>query len=234
MIKMQSKCVKQTPPPPIPLIGTIFFSGRLKSSSCLCNYRKDNKSILFFFINFLSFSNSLSLSFNCSNYFQIPDILLRFLDQCAFSCCTLFQGSNGYRVSNISQGMRGFDLKLKLWTQIAILNLRRKLGEKRRPIKKGPGEYLEDIDNIIYATCFFFYFLVECLLCFRYVIVKHVRKDHLDDLPVPNRIKQYLNTPFYYSEQVTFMLFLRYRCISVHKNYGAMHSNILFLIDESI
>jgi len=39
-------------------------------------------------------------------------------------------------------------------------------------------------------------------LC-RYIIVKHVRKDHLDQLPVPNRIKTYLNTPFYYSEQVT-------------------------------
>jgi len=38
-------------------------------------------------------------------------------------------------------------------------------------------------------------------LC-RYVIVKHVRKDHLNALPVPNRIKLYLNTPFYYSEQV--------------------------------
>jgi len=39
-------------------------------------------------------------------------------------------------------------------------------------------------------------------LC-RYVIVKVVRKDHLDQLPVPSRIKSYLNTPFYYSEQVT-------------------------------
>lgn len=39
-------------------------------------------------------------------------------------------------------------------------------------------------------------------LC-RYVIVKVVRKDHLDQLPVPNRMKKYLNTPFYYSEQVT-------------------------------
>jgi len=38
-------------------------------------------------------------------------------------------------------------------------------------------------------------------LC-RYVIVKVVRKDHLDQLPVPNRMKKYLNTPFYYSEQV--------------------------------
>jgi hypothetical protein len=38
-------------------------------------------------------------------------------------------------------------------------------------------------------------------LC-RYIIVKHVRKDHLDQLPVPSRIKSYLNTPFYYSEQV--------------------------------
>jgi hypothetical protein len=37
----------------------------------------------------------------------------------------------------------------------------------------------------------------------RYIIVKHVRKDHLDQLPVPSRIKNYLNTPFYYSEQVT-------------------------------
>jgi len=38
-------------------------------------------------------------------------------------------------------------------------------------------------------------------LC-RYIIVKHVRKDHLDQLPVPSRIKTYLNTSFYYSEQV--------------------------------
>ena len=36
----------------------------------------------------------------------------------------------------------------------------------------------------------------------RYVIVKVVRKDHLDQLPVPSRIKKYLNTPFYYSEQI--------------------------------
>merc|ERR1711892_119225 len=39
-------------------------------------------------------------------------------------------------------------------------------------------------------------------LC-RYIIVKHVRKDHLNQLPVPKLIKTYLNTPFYYSEQVT-------------------------------
>ncbi len=46
-------------------------------------------------------------------------------------------------------------------------------------------------------------FLALILLIYRYVIVKHVRKDHLEELPVPNRIKIYLNTPFYYSEQVT-------------------------------
>lgn len=34
------------------------------------------------------------------------------------------------------------------------------------------------------------------------MIVKVVRKDHLDQLPVPSRIKKYLNTPFYYSEQI--------------------------------
>ena len=39
------------------------------------------------------------------------------------------------------------------------------------------------------------------IIC-RYVIVKVVRKDHLDQLPVPSRMKKYLNTPFYYSEQV--------------------------------
>ena len=44
--------------------------------------------------------------------------------------------------------------------------------------------------------------ILLCYFLFRYVIVKHVRKDHLDDLPVPNKIKLYLNTPFYYSEQV--------------------------------
>merc|ERR1711890_22857 len=36
----------------------------------------------------------------------------------------------------------------------------------------------------------------------RYVIVMHVRRDLLNQLPVPTRMKQYLNTPFYYSEQV--------------------------------
>ena len=41
----------------------------------------------------------------------------------------------------------------------------------------------------------------------RYVIVKVVRKDHLDQLPVPNRMKKYLNTPFYYSEQVQRLAF---------------------------
>ncbi len=51
------------------------------------------------------------------------------------------------------------------------------------------GAYVKDYLKIMIIFC-------------RYVIVKHVRRDHLDDLPVPNRIKQYLNTPFYYSEQV--------------------------------
>lgn len=36
----------------------------------------------------------------------------------------------------------------------------------------------------------------------RYIIVKHVRRDLLSQLPVPTRMKQYLKTPFYYSEQV--------------------------------
>jgi len=36
----------------------------------------------------------------------------------------------------------------------------------------------------------------------RYIIVKHVRRDLLNLLPVPTRLKNYLNTPFYYSEQV--------------------------------
>ena len=43
---------------------------------------------------------------------------------------------------------------------------------------------------------------IHTLYLLRYVIVKVVRKDHLDQLPVPSRIKSYLNTPFYYSEQV--------------------------------
>ena len=49
-------------------------------------------------------------------------------------------------------------------------------------------------------TCQDYLYLHFCLV--RYVIVKVVRKDHLDQLPVPSRIKSYLNTPFYYSEQV--------------------------------
>ena len=35
---------------------------------------------------------------------------------------------------------------------------------------------------------------------FRFVILKLVPRDHVDQLPVPKRIKEYLKTPNYYSE----------------------------------
>lgn len=40
-----------------------------------------------------------------------------------------------------------------------------------------------------------------CLL--RFVILKLVPRDHVDQLPVPKRIKDYLKTPNYYSENIT-------------------------------
>ena len=38
---------------------------------------------------------------------------------------------------------------------------------------------------------------------FRFVILKLVPRDHVDQLPVPKRIKDYLKTPNYYSENIT-------------------------------
>ena len=37
----------------------------------------------------------------------------------------------------------------------------------------------------------------------RFVILKLVPRDHVDQLPVPKRIKDYLKTPNYYSENIT-------------------------------
>lgn len=37
---------------------------------------------------------------------------------------------------------------------------------------------------------------------FRFVILKLVPRDHVEQLPVPNRIKEYLKTPNYYSENI--------------------------------
>ena len=45
------------------------------------------------------------------------------------------------------------------------------------------------VDNL------FFYF-------FRFVILKLVPRDHVDQLPVPKRIMDYLKTPNYYSENI--------------------------------
>ena len=42
---------------------------------------------------------------------------------------------------------------------------------------------------------------IFCL--FRFVILKLVPRDHVDQLPVPKRIKDYLKTPNYYSENIT-------------------------------
>jgi hypothetical protein len=42
---------------------------------------------------------------------------------------------------------------------------------------------------------------MNCLLS-RFVILKLVPRDHVEQLPVPKRIKEYLNTPNYYSENI--------------------------------
>ncbi|CAG2162343.1 unnamed protein product [Oppiella nova] len=39
----------------------------------------------------------------------------------------------------------------------------------------------------------------------RFVILKHVRRDLIDDLPLPKMLKCYLNTPYYYSEELALM-----------------------------
>ena len=67
---------------------------------------------------------------------------------------------------------------------------------------KGPGAAIRCVRTACQAAQEEIRFFV---MLYRYVIVKHVRKDHLEELPVPNRIKTYLNTPFYYSEQVKFL-----------------------------
>ena len=52
---------------------------------------------------------------------------------------------------------------------------------------------------------YFCYFLRrgELIFFFRFVILKLVPRDHVDQLPVPKRIKDYLKTPNYYSENIT-------------------------------
>ena len=40
------------------------------------------------------------------------------------------------------------------------------------------------------------------MISFRFVILKMVPRDHVDQLPVPKRIKEYLKTPNYYSEKL--------------------------------
>ncbi len=39
----------------------------------------------------------------------------------------------------------------------------------------------------------------------RFVILKHVRRDLIDELPLPKMLKSYLNTPYYYSEELAIM-----------------------------
>ena len=43
---------------------------------------------------------------------------------------------------------------------------------------------------------------ITLIIFFRFVIVKHVRRDLIGELPLPQRLKDYLCSPHYYSEQV--------------------------------
>jgi hypothetical protein len=44
--------------------------------------------------------------------------------------------------------------------------------------------------------------VADTFLNFRFVILKLVPRDLLFQLPVPKRLREYLNTPFYYSEAI--------------------------------
>ena len=46
------------------------------------------------------------------------------------------------------------------------------------------------------------YVLNRLFYCSRFVILKLVPRDHVDQLPVPKRIMDYLKTPNYYSENI--------------------------------
>lgn len=63
-----------------------------------------------------------------------------------------------------------------------------------------------------YYFCYLFWFGI-----FRFIIVKRVRRDFLSTLPLPQRLKDYLNSPHYYSEQVE-------QCMSSSKNNGSTQS----------
>ena len=45
-------------------------------------------------------------------------------------------------------------------------------------------------------------FKIICYFLIRFVILKLVPRDLIDQLPVPVQIQKYLNTPFYYSEDI--------------------------------
>lgn len=36
----------------------------------------------------------------------------------------------------------------------------------------------------------------------RFILLKHVRKDLIKDLPLPQRLQSYLSTPYYYTEEI--------------------------------
>lgn len=60
------------------------------------------------------------------------------------------------------------------------------------------------------TTCLVIYYLKT--LCFRFIILKTLRRDLIDCLPLPRRLKDYLNTPHYYSEELATQSLLTKKC----------------------
>jgi suppressor of cytokine signaling 7 len=63
------------------------------------------------------------------------------------------------------------------------------------------------VKHSIRLKLFIYFYLIYNLINIsnRFVILKHVRRDLIDELPLPKMLKSYLNTPYYYSEELAIM-----------------------------
>lgn len=55
-------------------------------------------------------------------------------------------------------------------------------------------------------------FVIKKWSSFRFIILKTLRRDLIDCLPLPRRLKDYLNTPHYYSEELATQSLLTKKC----------------------
>lgn len=62
-------------------------------------------------------------------------------------------------------------------------------------------------------------FVFYIMICyFRFIILKTLRRDLIDCLPLPRRLKDYLNTPHYYSEELATQSLLTKKCSENNNN----------------